>query len=102
MTKIKPITFSDIKEVYERSSVEIKDILNQNRDFKKLRNEFSGKFNCNYIVNNWLVQVSNHTDSWISTYLYPANPNADMNMFYIASAFAKRVETILNNEIFNR
>jgi hypothetical protein len=88
--------------VYVKSGDEIKEILNKDQNFKNLKNEFSGKFNCNYIVNNWLVQVSNHTDSWISTYLYPANYNADMKMFYIASAFAKRAEFILNNEIFSK
>lgn len=86
--------------VFAMSDEEIFAFLNKNASFRDLNNEFNGKFNCDYIVNGWVVQISNHTDSWISSYLHPYDFNTNRDSFYIASAFGKRAEVLLNGKLF--
>lgn len=97
------INYASLADVYAMSDVELFDSLDKNVNFRNLKKEFIGKFNCDYLVNGWFVQISNHTDSWISVHLHPFDfsTEGERERFYIASAFALRVEVLLNRKMFS-
>lgn len=88
--------FLNIEEVYSTEVAIILQFLNENQKFINFSNEYEGDFDCYYEINGWTVDVTCRVGGTIKVFLRPFRNNDIIDNFYIASAFAVRVEDLLN------
>jgi hypothetical protein len=88
--------FNDIKHVKEISETDIFKILEQNPDFRNLRETDNGANQCSYDINGFIVLVFNEPGGIIKTCVGYDFPVSDVNSLNIADEFARRIQEILN------